>query len=105
MLSEIAEEDDISSVSENQANKMAGVYNQKVNDDSLGRVGKGSIHSITDKSLNENQEDQASLTEREVQKDKTTMEMKRRSQVVPQYSAGQAGNNNVIATDDGLNPK
>ena len=27
LLSEIAEQDDVSSVSENQANKMAGVYN------------------------------------------------------------------------------
>lgn len=52
---------------------MAGVYN-KMADDTLGRVGKGSIHSITDKSINENQDDQASLTEREVQKDKNTME-------------------------------
>lgn len=68
-------------------------------------MGKGSIHSITDKSLNHDPDDQASLTEREVQKEKTTMELKRRSQVVPQYSAGQVGNNNNIPTDDVLNPK
>lgn len=46
LLSEIAEEDDVSSVSENAANKIGS--NNKVQDGSLGRVGKGSIHSITD---------------------------------------------------------
>ena len=75
LLSEIAEEDDVSSVSENAANKMGS--NTKANE--MGRAAKGSIHSITDQSLHDEDQDVASLTEREAQKDKGQMEQKRRS--------------------------
>ena len=99
LLSEIAEEDDVSSVSENAANKIGS--NNKVQDGSLGRVGKGSIHSITDQSWHDADEGPASLTEREAQKDKGQIEQKRRSQIIPQNSAvavsSSAGANDAMA--------
>lgn len=91
LLSEIAEEDDVSSVSENAANKIGS--NNKVHDGPLGRAGKGSIHSITDQSLHDADQDPASLTERDAQKEKAQMEQKRRSQIIPQHSAGRVSSN------------
>lgn len=102
LLSEIAEEDDVSSVSENAQGKSGAAYN-KVIDDQLGRVGKGSIHSITDQSLKDsNDDDQASLTERGILKDKNkdNIEQKRRSQIVPQNSIGQAGSKKPTNSDN-----
>ena len=91
LLSEIAEEDDVSSVSENTANKLGG-SNTKVHDGTLGRVGKGSIHSITNQSLHD-AEQTTSLTEREAQKDKGQIEQKRRSQIIPGAGAVRVSSN------------
>ena len=77
LLSEIAEEDDVSSVSESAANKRGSTT--KANDGVLGFAAKGSIHSITDTSIHDRDPDPSALTEREKQREKALLEQKRRS--------------------------
>lgn len=86
----------MSSVSENTANKLGS--NAKVADGALGRAGKGSIHSINDKSLHD-AEQGASLTEREEQKDKGQIEQKRRSQIIPPNSGNVRVGSNSSTSD------
>ena len=99
LLSEIAEEDDISSVSDNTANKHGSTA--KPLEGAAGFAAKGSIHSITDTSIHDGDPDPSSLTERQTLTQKAQMEQKRRSQLIPANSAVPVSSNS--AASDAMN--